>query len=162
MDRLRTHNTEPVNLLRGFKCLAMDIITTYCYAHSFGGLTTAGFDPPILRSIESALAAMTATRYFTILRALHKIPDWLGVMINPNLGGLAYLKAFLEDQVDGILKDPETLREAEHETIYHHLVTPELMKTGRAPLKKALIEEVCFEFYAVLLLIYETSNSHRP
>ncbi|KAF9003841.1 cytochrome P450 [Hymenopellis radicata] len=153
MDRMRSHHAEPVNLFRGFKCLAMDIITTYSYAHSFNGLATAGFAHRIPHSMQGAIAVMTATRYFPILRVLHQIPDWLGVMINPDLGGLAYMKAFLEAQVDGILKNPEILREADHETIYHRLITPELIKLGQVPSKKALIEE------AILLLIAGTDTS---
>ncbi len=58
------------------------------------------------------------------------------------MGGVAQLRAFLGAQVDVIAKNPESLRGVEHETIYHHLITPEVVKRGEVPSRKALIEEV--------------------
>ncbi|KAF9019730.1 cytochrome P450 [Hymenopellis radicata] len=51
-EQIHKHQTAPVNLFRGFRSLAMDVVTEYSYAHSFGGLTTPGFDHPILRAVE--------------------------------------------------------------------------------------------------------------
>ncbi|KAF8901812.1 cytochrome P450 [Mucidula mucida] len=111
------------------------------------------FDHPILRAVEGAIPIMTATKFFPILHALHHIPDWLGVALNPEMGGVAQLRAFLGAQVDAILRDSESLRSVEHETIYHHLITPELVKKGEVPSRKALIEE------AMVLLIAGTDTS---
>ncbi len=121
----------------------MDVVTAYSYSHSFGGLTTPGFDHPILRAVEGAIPLMTATKLFPFLHALHHLPDRVGVALNPDMGGVAQLRTFLGAQVDAILKHPESLRSVEHETIYHHLITPELVKKGEVPSRKALIEEVC-------------------
>ncbi len=138
----------------------MDVVTAYSYAHSFGGLTTPGFDHPILRAVEGGLPLMTATKFFPFLHALHHLPDWLGVALNPDIGGVAQLRAFLGAQVDALLRDPESLRSVEHETIYHHLMTPELVKKGEVPSRKALIEEVGF-FISSLLKWFGTHGC-RP
>ncbi|KAF9019731.1 cytochrome P450 [Hymenopellis radicata] len=152
-EEIRKYKTAPVSLFHGFRSLAMDIVTAYSYAHSFGGLTTPGFNHPILRAVEGAIPLMTATKFFPILHALHHIPDWLGVALNPEMGGVAQLRAFLAAQVDAILRDPDHLQSVEHETIYHHLITPDLVKKGEVPSKKALIEE------AMVLLIAGTDTS---
>ncbi|KAF8901808.1 cytochrome P450 [Mucidula mucida] len=153
VTQIQKHQSAPVNLFRGFRSLAMDVVTAYSYAHSFGGLTTPGFDHPILRAVEGGLPLMTATKFFPFLHALHHLPDWLGVALNPDIGGVAQLRAFLGAQVDALLRDPESLRSVEHETIYHHLMTPELVKKGEVPSRKALIEE------AMVLLIAGTDTS---
>ncbi|KAF9019739.1 cytochrome P450 [Hymenopellis radicata] len=152
-EQIQKYQTAPVNLFRGFRALAMDVVTAYSYAHSFGGLTTPGFDHPILRAVQGALPLMTATKFFPFLHALHHLPDWLGVALNPEMGGVAQLRAFLGAQVDTILRDPESLQGVEHETIYHHLITLELVKKGEVPSKKALIDE------AMALLIAGTDTS---
>ncbi|KAF9019737.1 cytochrome P450 [Hymenopellis radicata] len=143
VEQIHKHQNAPVNLFRGFRSLAMDIVTAYSYAHSFGGLTTPGFNHPILRAVE----------VLPVLHALHYLPDWLGVALNPEMGGVAQLHAFLGAQVDAILRDPESLQGVEHETIYHHLITPELVKKGEVPSKKALIDE------AMVLLIAGTDTA---
>ncbi|KAF8901800.1 cytochrome P450 [Mucidula mucida] len=143
VEQIHQHQSAAVNLFRGFRSLAMDVVTAYSYAHSFGGSprpasTTQSFAP---------------SKFFPILHALHHLPDWLGVALNPDMGGVAQLRAFLGAQVDAIMKNPESLRGVEHETIYHHLITPEVVKRGEVPSRKALIEE------AVVLLIAGTDTS---
>ncbi|KAF9019745.1 cytochrome P450 [Hymenopellis radicata] len=126
LEQLRNHKGEAINLFYGFQSLAMDIVTAYCYAHSFGGLTMRGFDHPIMRSVEGARLIMTATQYLPILVYC--------ITYRHGSGGV--------DE-----------RNVEHETIYHHLITPELIKKGEVPSKKALIEE------AMVLLVAGTDTT---
>lgn len=142
MDQIRAYHGEPVNLFRGFHALAMDIVTAYSYAHSLDGLTAPGFDHPIIRAVKGAVPMLTATQFLPFLHLIHRLPAWLNTMMNPDLGGAAHLRTFLGEQVDGILNNPDGLNSVEHETIYHHLISPELVKKGEPPSKKALVEEV--------------------
>ncbi|KAF9019750.1 cytochrome P450 [Hymenopellis radicata] len=153
VDQIRAYHGEPVNLFRGFRALAMDIVTAYSYAHSFDGLTAPGFDHPIIRTVEGAVPMLTATQFLPFLHLMHRLPSWLSTMMNPDFGGAAHLRTFLGDQVDGILNNPDGLNSVEHETIYHHLISPELVKKGEPPSKKALVEE------AIVLLIAGTDTS---
>ncbi|KAF9033979.1 hypothetical protein BDZ89DRAFT_1130839 [Hymenopellis radicata] len=88
VGQIHKHQTAPINLFRGFRSLTMDVVTAYF----FGGLTTPGFDHPILGAVEGALPLMTATKFFPILHVLHRLPDWLGVALNPEMGGVAQLR----------------------------------------------------------------------
>ncbi|KAF9019751.1 cytochrome P450 [Hymenopellis radicata] len=141
MEQIRHHNGEALDFFHGFQSLTMDIVTAYCYAHSFGALTMPGFDHPIMRAVKGAAVLATAAQYLPVLRMMHHLPMWLSTMLNPDVAGVAQMRSFLTARVDEILKNPDALASAEHETIYHHLITPELIKRGDVPSKKALIEE---------------------
>ncbi len=123
----------------------MDIVTAYSYAHSFGALVAPDFDHPIMRSIEGAVPLHSAMQFLPFLHVMQHLPPWLHTMMNPDFGGAAQMRAFLEGQVDEILNDPESLKSVEHETIYHHLITPELVRKGKLPTKRALVDEVLHE-----------------
>ncbi|KAF9019764.1 cytochrome P450 [Hymenopellis radicata] len=142
IERLATEYTDkPANLFRGLRAVTMDIVTAYCYAHSFEGLSAPNFNHPILVAIESAMPIMTATKHFPILNVLHLLPDWATSLLNPDIVGVVQLRHFLSKQIDGILANPASLNHMNHETVYHHLVTPELLKSQQVPSKKSLMEE---------------------
>ncbi len=141
MTQIRHHNGEALDFLHGFQSLTMDIVTAYCYAHSFDALTMPGFKHPIMRAVQGASALATAAQYFPVLCMMRYLPMWLSTMMNPEVAGVAQMRSFLTTRVNQILKNPDILASVEHETIYHHLITPELIKKGEVPSKKALIEE---------------------
>lgn len=63
------------------------------------------------------------------------LPSWLQ--------GLLTVRATLEKQIDVFLEDPLLLQEAEHETVYHHLMTPAPGKGHHdIPSTHSLLEEV--------------------
>ncbi|KAF8905919.1 cytochrome P450 [Mucidula mucida] len=123
------------------------------YAHSFGGLTAPGFDHLILRSVPEATFIATASKCFPILLLMHCLPQWLLSMMDPLLRSLVDLKSFLGSQVDALLANLDGLNNANHKTIYHYLITPELIRNGDVPFKKALIDE------ALVLLIAGTDTA---
>ncbi|KAF9003840.1 cytochrome P450 [Hymenopellis radicata] len=129
---------KPVNLFQGFKAAMMDVVTTYCYAHSFNGLNDAHFRHPIFNTAESAVPIMTITRHFPALHVLNMLSSISSRPIS---------------LIDGVLKNRGALTDMQHETIYHHLVTPELLKAQDVPSKQSLMEE------AIVLLIAGTDIS---
>ncbi|KAF9039634.1 cytochrome P450 [Hymenopellis radicata] len=153
LQQIRAYDGAPVNLFFAFRCLAMDVITTYSYAHSFGGLTAPGFDHPILRFIPEVAFVAAASKCFPALLLMHRLPEWLLTLLNPTLRSLVDLKSVLGGQIDAVLANPDGLNDAEHKTIYHHLITPDLIKNGEVPSKKALIDE------ALVLLVAGTDTS---
>ncbi len=143
MESLRESSkvNEPVNLHRGFRALTMDTITAYCYGNSFGALSTPDFKHPILISLGPATPIATASRHFPILHLFKRLPYWFAQAINRDMIGVVQLHRFVLAQIDGILHNPDSLRSAEHETIYHHLL-PETAKRTDWPSRKSLHEEV--------------------
>ena len=125
----------------------MDIVTAYCYSHSFEGLEAPDFNHPIMISIESAMPIMTATKHFPVLLYMNYLPDWLVGLLNPDIVGVINLKKFLAKQIRDILANPSMLGQMNHETVYHHLMTPEMLKSQQVPSPKSLMEEAstCFD-----------------
>ncbi|KAF8901836.1 cytochrome P450 [Mucidula mucida] len=142
MESLRESSkvNAPVNLHRGFRALTMDTITAYCYGNSFGALSTPDFKHPILISLGPATPIATASRHFPILHLFKRLPYWFAQAINRDMIGVVQLHRFVLAQIDGILHNPDSLRSAEHETIYHHLL-PETPKRTDWPSRKSLHEE---------------------
>jgi hypothetical protein len=62
---------------------------------------------------------------------------------NPVTEGFAEMRARVSTQIDEILADPGSLDRAEHEIIYHHLMTPQPSKgQPEIPTRKSLFDEV--------------------
>ncbi|KAF9013627.1 cytochrome P450 [Hymenopellis radicata] len=132
---------RPANLFKGFRAVTMDIISTYCYAHSFDGLSAPDFGHPILVSMEAIMPIATVAKHFPFLNYLNKLPPAVTELLNPAIAGVVQLRNFLGLQIDGVLKNPDSLNAVEHETIYHRLVTPELAKLKELPSKASLLQE---------------------
>ncbi len=82
---------------------------------------------------------VTIAKHFPFLNYLNKLPAAVTELLNPAIAGVVQLRNFLGLQIDGVLKNPDSLNAVEHETIYHRLVTPELTKV---PSKASLLQEV--------------------
>jgi cytochrome P450 len=76
---------------------------------------------------------------------LHNVlPFLLPVLakVDPLLKAVGIFMGHIEAQIDEILRDPAALDRAEHEIVYHHLLTSQVDKGRREmPTRKALIEE---------------------
>ncbi|KAK0436273.1 cytochrome P450 [Armillaria borealis] len=141
ISRLRKdYSSKPVNLYAAFKSLTMDIITTFCYSHSFDALSSPDFSHPILLSLERAMPMMTTVRHFPVLQLLYRLPESLTRYLNSDTVGFVELRNALSTQIEGILENPSSL-DGMHETIYHGLLSPEKFKSGEIPSKKSLSDE---------------------
>ncbi|KAK0450466.1 cytochrome P450 [Desarmillaria tabescens] len=136
----KDYKDKPVNLYAAFKSLTMDIITAFCYSHSFDALLSPDFSHPILLSLERAMPMMTTIRHFPVLQLLYRLPEFLTRYLNPDTIGFVHLRNALSTQIDGILENPSSL-DGMHETIYHSLLSPEKFKSGEVPSKKSLSDE---------------------
>lgn len=73
----------------------------------------------------------------------NSLPDWIFQRLPAHMQGLFTVRSSLSNQIDKFLSDPLLLKEAEHETIYHHLMTPRPNKgQSDIPSRKSLLEEV--------------------
>ena len=72
------------------------------------------------------------------------LPDWIVHKLPVPTQGFFTVKSSLTTQIDNFLSDPLLLKEAEHETVYHHLMTPRPDKgQPNIPSRKSLLDEVC-------------------
>ncbi|KAK0466636.1 cytochrome P450 [Armillaria novae-zelandiae] len=136
----KDYSDKPVNLYAAFKSLTMDIITAFCYSHSFDALSSPDFSHPILLSLERAMPMMTTIRHFPILQLLYRLPESLTRYLNADTVGFVELRNALSTQIEGILENPSSL-DGMHETIYHSMLSPEKFKSGEIPSKKSLSDE---------------------
>lgn len=81
-------------------------------------------------------------KVFPILNVLlpYLPPAYLSKM-NPSMKGFLDFTTHIEKQVDGILRDPDSLNREDHDTVYHHLLTPQPHKGHSAPSRKSLVDE---------------------
>ncbi|KAJ7230980.1 cytochrome P450 [Mycena haematopus] len=129
------------NMFMAFRSATLDIITSYCFAKSFDTLDDPGFQHPMLRAILSGVSIIWTFKYFPSLYFIaDHMPGWLMRRISPVSKGYTDLFAFLSRYIDRILADPSTLDAADHETIYHHLINPNVEKHN-IPSKKSLLDE---------------------
>ncbi|KAK0458615.1 cytochrome P450 [Desarmillaria tabescens] len=137
---LEDYTDKPANLHFAFKSTTMDVITAYCYAHSFDALLCPDFTHPVLLSSERAMPMITSIRRFPVLQILHHLPESLTKLLSPETVGFVELRKALLAQIEGILADPSSL-DAMHDTIYNYFLSPEKLKSQQVPSKKSLLDE---------------------
>jgi cytochrome P450 len=126
-----------------YRSTTLDIIMEYTLAQSYDAISAPQFRNPVLVSLgetQKALWLINHFRFvFTICRML---PDWIMVKLSPSARGVARLKDTCEGIADEVLSKPvETLHNASHEVIYHHLLTTNSPKLSEMPSKERLSHE---------------------
>lgn len=122
-----------------FRSATLDIIMSYCFAQSFDTLDEPDFQHPLALAILSGITAIWTLKYFPFLNFIgNHAPNWLTVWLAPVSKGYFDLFNQLSQYLDGILANPESLEAADHETIYHHLLSSNKHKV---PSKKSLLDE---------------------
>ncbi|KAG6833557.1 hypothetical protein H0H87_005208 [Tephrocybe sp. NHM501043] len=132
--------SSPVNLYLGFLSTTMEVITTYCFARSYGVVSFPHFQHPTLIAFESTGLIFHVMQHFPFTMPLIKgMPTWLARILSPEAHGYGLLIADLTSQIDALLADPTALDRAEQETIYHHLLNGE--DDVQRPSRSSLIDE---------------------
>jgi hypothetical protein len=144
-------NDNPVDMHHGFRSFSLDIITTYCFAQEAGAVETPHFQHPFVLDIESSFPQVLFWRHFPwLLNTLilcGKVSSWLDRAFQRKSTGEKIINTDIMDslvqQIDRLVENPDSLVREEHETIYHHLLTPHTSKGkfGDVPSKKSLVEE---------------------
>ncbi|KAF9459675.1 cytochrome P450 [Collybia nuda] len=138
---LSYQGVKPCNMSMAFRSAALDIITSYCFAQSFDTLDEPDFRHPLPIAISSAITVIWTLKYFPFLKFISDhAPNWLAVWLLPVTKGYFDIFDQLSHYLDGILANPETLEAAGHETIYHHLLSPNKLHQ-KIPSKKSLLDE---------------------
>jgi Cytochrome P450 len=120
----------------------MDTITSFCFAKSVDALGEPDFKAPIIEAMEASLPAFVLFKHFSLIRkAVFNMPPWLSIRVSPQTAGLVQLQQILGRQVNEVVKNPESLKDAPHPIIYHKLLDKDANKSGVVPVAGSLYEE---------------------
>lgn len=144
MNQLISYADGPANMSFAFRSTTLDIITSYCFDRSYGAITFPSFEHPIIVGMQASIPILWLFKAFPIMHYIFPvIPDSLIVKINPITKGYVDLRAHLSAQIDELLANLGALDQADHEIVYHHLMTPQPSKSHfEIPSRKSLMEEV--------------------
>ncbi|THH01967.1 hypothetical protein EW026_g808 [Hermanssonia centrifuga] len=116
---------KSTNILLAFRCLAVDTITSFCFAKPANALAAPDFQAPIERAMTLSLPMVTFIKYFPAIKTfVAHCPPLLVSLLKPGLIGLVNMRKTLWEQVLEVTKHPETLESASHPIIYHALLNP--------------------------------------
>ncbi|KAK5662225.1 hypothetical protein OQA88_8130 [Cercophora sp. LCS_1] len=126
--------TKSTDFLLAMKCLAVDNITTFCFAKNVDAVNTPGFKAPIIMAMEASIFNFLVFMNFPLVnKIIFSLPMWLARIASPELNGLFDLQELLQGQIDELKAHPERLDAVPHKTIYHPL-----LQTGT---RKSMYEE---------------------
>jgi hypothetical protein len=143
ITQIIAHGRRPVDMALAFRCTTFDTITDYCFAHSFNALGAEDFQHPLLINMQTSIKYFWLLRYFPfILPMAYSMPQWLAERCNPLYKEFNVVRHHVEAQVDQFLASEAELENAEHETVYHHLIRPKAEKSHlQTPSRASLIDE---------------------
>jgi hypothetical protein len=143
ISQIISQKDRPVDLYYAFRSTTLDIITSYCFAQSWSTLTYPFFQHPLLLGMDEALPIVWCLHAFPVLRWLLPWMEPLVARTNPNMKAFLQVRTRMVSQIDELLKDPGLLDRADHETVYHHLLTLQPSKgQHQIPSRTSLWHEV--------------------
>ena len=81
------------DLTLGFRCLALEVITTTCFGQPANCFETEDFDSPVLEGVESIVSMFMAFKHLSIFRkAVLMVPEWVGLRLFPKGVALAQMR----------------------------------------------------------------------
>ncbi|TFK39689.1 cytochrome P450 [Crucibulum laeve] len=124
---LRCHpDKKSTNLDLAFRSTSLEIITSYCFAKSANAIDADNFQHDILQAMDQTLPMIWVFKHFPLIkRLLLSVPESFASVLKPSTTGILEQRKQMGAQIDEILKDPSSLENVEHETIYHHFLTPQ-------------------------------------
>lgn len=142
---------EAANLDFAFRAASLDVITAYCFGLK-GNLTNASrsFQNDILLAMDATLPMIWVFKYFPFIKHfLLSVPEWTAAYLKPGTTGILEQRQQMGAQIDKLLKDPSSLEDIEHETIYHHLLNPQPENQRMPPVSRSwLLDEGLYMRFA--------------
>ncbi|KAI9673958.1 MAG: hypothetical protein M1817_002164 [Caeruleum heppii] len=130
------------DLFYGMRCVATDVITSYCFAQSMNTLQEPDFQAPIIHAVEASLPPSILFRHFWLIKTVVlSLPPWLTVFLLPKLQGLIDMQRMIRSRALSFSNDPTLLRNFKHPTIYSNLLDPAAYKNGQLPSKQSIYDE---------------------
>jgi len=117
---------KSANLDLAFRSTSLEVITSYCFARSSHALDSANFENEVLAAMDQTLPMIWVFKHFPLIKKLLlSIPECFASVLKPSTTGILDQRKQMGAQIDAIMKDPSSLDNIEHETIYHHFLTPQ-------------------------------------
>lgn len=117
---------KPANLDLAFRSTSLEVITSYCFGKSSNALDYKNFENDILAAIDQTLPMIWVFRHLPLIKSLLLgIPECFASVLKPSTVGILQQRRQMGKQIDDIMKDPSSLENVDHETIYHHFLTPQ-------------------------------------
>ncbi|KAI9435562.1 putative P450 monooxygenase [Lactarius indigo] len=131
------------NIFLGFHCFSVDLIMAFCYAKDWNATKAPDFQSDIVLASQAVLPIITMRKYSsTLVKMMRYIPNWFGQKVGSSVTrALFLLRVALMDQIDEILRNPASLENASHKTIYHLLLDPDANKGRPLPSRLSLSQE---------------------
>ncbi|KAH6915232.1 benzoate 4-monooxygenase cytochrome P450 [Coprinopsis sp. MPI-PUGE-AT-0042] len=123
VERLATSPT-PMDVFYGFRCAAMDIISTYCFGRSPRMLHTPEFKAPVILDIQQAIPLLWTIKSFPwITRLLPWLPDTIGGRLKRQYDAFMRVRTFVCQESRYAVSGNGSPREekAPARAIFHHL-----------------------------------------
>ena len=120
----------------------MDMVTTFCFARSVDAIDAPNFRAPIVEAMHASNPTFVLLKHLPWFRkTLFSLPPWLAIKASPETAGLTNLQVMLGEQVNEVLSNPDSLKQAPHPIIYHRLLDKEAYKGQPVPDATSLYEE---------------------
>ncbi|KAF8874994.1 cytochrome P450 [Infundibulicybe gibba] len=130
------------NIHMAFLSTSMEVITSYCFAQSFNSLDYQNFDHPMLVALESVGPFFFIVQQLPFLSPLAvNMPKWIASIIGPGSAAFEEFRMHLSSQIDKFLANPSLLDNADHEIVYHHLISSKHGKQEATPSRQSLLDE---------------------
>jgi cytochrome P450 len=119
----------------------------------------------MILAFQAVTPIFTVAKYSgTFVKIMRYTPMWLGLNFGPSITRAWFLlrKVFM-DQINAILRDPSSLKNASHRIIYHSLLDPDANKGRPLPSKLSLWHEAgaLFSAGSDTIAVAATTISHH-
>ncbi|KAH8984300.1 putative P450 monooxygenase [Lactarius hatsudake] len=138
------------DLMLGFQSFGVDVIMAFCYAKDWDTTKVPDFQSDIVIASQVAIAVTTLSKYSrTLVKMTRYVPMWVGKNFGSRMTrAVFFIHASLMDQIDEILRNPASLEDAPHKTVYHSLLDPDANKGRPLPSRLSLWHEALALFSA--------------
>ncbi|KAH7353180.1 cytochrome P450 monooxygenase-like protein [Pyrenochaeta sp. MPI-SDFR-AT-0127] len=132
-----------LDLFYAFRCMSMDVTTTFCFGKPIHAVDAPDFKAPIVVAMDASLPVFVFFKYSDLYKnMILKCPPKLSKTLSPLTAGLVDLNQLLLQQINDLTDDPEKLKLLPHKmTIYHRLMDPEAFRDKTIPSAGSLYEE---------------------
>jgi cytochrome P450 len=162
---------KPANLDFAFRSTTLEVITSYCFGLQADPLGSKDFQNDVLIAMDATLPMIWVFKYFPqIKNLLLSVPEWMAAHLKPGTTGILEQRHQMGAQIDELLRNPSSLEDIGHETIYHHLLTPQPENQRLPPISRTwLLDEGLYMRFAgsdtvgnicTVGAYYLLSNSH--
>jgi hypothetical protein len=89
----QTKSGKSSDLLYAFRCMSMDVITTFCFGKPIYAVDAPEFQAPIVMAMDASLPVFLGFKYSNLLKnMILKCPPKLSKIVSPATAGLVDLQ----------------------------------------------------------------------